>query len=264
MIRWPVSREHRGGVSNVLADVPAMTDAVPGIGHNGSPEATPFDAVQLAVLDLADEARATLTGAVIVTPEQAAAVSALVQRARKIEGAVDNARVAEKSPHLAAGKAVDARYKPLTKDCDRIKESALAALGPWLTALQDKQREEAIEAARIAAEKQAEALASKPDVTDYDNAEAWEAKIKGVQVAVNDAAKAGKARPTASGGDGRAIGLRSVFDASLSDPVAFGKHLWAHYRADYDEWLGGFAKRLADNGARKLPGVTIVERQVAR
>jgi hypothetical protein len=235
-----------------------------GIGGNNPPAASPFDAVQIAVLDLADDARATLTGAAIENEEQATVVSALVQKARKIEGAVDDARVADKAPHHAAGKAVDMLYKPLTKDCDRIKGSALALLGPWLEAVKAQQNAAAVEAAKIAAAKLAEVAATARDVTDYASQEAFEDKVKDAQRSVADAARAAKERPTASGDEGRAIGLRIVRNVTVDDATAFARYLWASRRADYDAWLYGMADSLLESGARSLPGVTIVERMVAR
>jgi len=82
--------------------------------------------------------------------------------ARKAQKAADDARSAAKKPHLDAGKAVDAEWKPLIDAAQRIVDACKKALTPWNIKEADRKAEEARKAAAEAeAERQAEVEASR-------------------------------------------------------------------------------------------------------
>ena len=231
---------------------PAYIDAIAadgadrlGMGGNGPPQPTPFDAIRNNVLDLKDEALATLTGAAIVNAEQAAAVTRLVQQARAAESAADTQRKADKAPHLLAGKAVDLAYEPLLADCARIKASGLAALTPWQETLDAALRAAAALAAQVAADKIAAANAAHRavDVTDIASQEDAERITREAKAAVQSASAAAKAKAIVSTGEGRGIGLKSYWTAEVTDMTAWARWVWANRLPELTEFLTTLAQR---------------------
>src|SRR5690349_674097 len=104
------------------------------------------------VEDLLLECRNWLDGEPVETEAQADAISALVNRARRIRKDADEARKAEKKPHDDAAKAVQAKWVPTIDKADLAAETAKKALAPYLQKVEDQQRAEA-EAARAEAER---------------------------------------------------------------------------------------------------------------
>jgi hypothetical protein len=230
-----------------------MASAPAPIGHN-SGSMSPFEAIELHVLDLAENARTMLTGPV-TTADQAAHVETLVAEARAAEKAADTARVAEKEPHLTASRAVDARWKPLGDKASQIKASALAALTPYRSqlaaeeaarqALARAEADRIAEAARIA-----HADANPADLEAVEDAERLLRAAKSA-----DRAATRKTAPT---------GLRTRYTATVVDPTAYARHLWETERPVYLDWLADRAEKAVNAGARDgLPGVRIDAVKVA-
>jgi hypothetical protein len=235
------------------------------IGGNGPPEPTPFERAEETVTDLYDEAKLWLDGAKVDNQDLADGIANLLNFLRSAEKQADTARTEEKAPHLEAGRAVDAKYKPLLDMTKRATDACKKALAPWLVELENKRaaaaqkaREEAEEKARIAQE----ALRS----TDAANLEARaqaEALVDEAKKANRTASRIENNTSKVGGAVGRAVSLRTHYAAEVTDANAFTRFIWLNYRADMAEFLGGFAKQLVDAGKRDLPGVTVHEEKGA-
>lgn len=233
------------------------------IGHNQP--ATPYDALKAHIDDLDLEARNHLDGEPIKDEAQAAAVSRILDDARKASKAADEARKDEKRPHDEAAAAVQARWKPLLERADLAATTAKEALAPWLQRLEDEQRA-AAEAMRKEAEEAAEVAAqTSASVDPGDLAGQTTARIRqeSAHALAQRATRAEKARPHVRGGE-RANFLKSRCTAILSDPVAFARWAWTNRRPDYDEFLQGLANREVRHGPRDIPGITVNTERTAQ
>jgi flavin-binding protein dodecin len=221
------------------------------VGGNMPPE--PIDPIPGYLLDaqsILDEVNAL---GEVTTDDQAAYVDGLIDRAEDSERAIEAARVNEKAPHLAAGKAVDERYKPVKDVAVKAKTVALEAVGPHR-----KRKDEARLAAERDARQKAYALAedarikhASDDLHDQVQAEADIAAARKLEATANKMAK-------------QATGLRTVWEAQFQDHIAFGKWAWANCNPEYLEFLQGLAAREVRLRKCALPGVEAIERKVAR
>ena len=239
----------------------AAGDAPPA-GHNNPPAPTPYEAAAAAVAEVRGEALQWLDGAPVADQAQADGLALLLDMTRKASKLADDARKDEARPFDDGKAAVQARYKPLLADAERVADALKAALAKWLARVADEQRA-AAEAARIeadakAAQARAAWAAANPD--NLAEREAAEAAIIEAGRAERDAVRAANATATAKAVTGaRAVGLRSYWNADLHDPVAFARWLWTHRRADYDAWLATVAQREIAAAKHDLPGVRAVE-----
>ena len=248
-----------GSLAELAADAERL-----GIGGNNPPEPTAHDAFTAHIEDLFSEASNFLDGEPIASEGQANAVSALLDQARKAGKDADACRAMEKKPHDDAGKAVQAKWKPLLDKADLTVSTAKKALAPWLMKVEAENRAKA-EAARKEAEEKAAAARAALAVVDTSNLAAQaeaEALVKDAAKAEKFATKAEGAKAHATGG-ARAVGLRSYFHPELIDPA----EALAHYRATQPGALRAFLLSLAEtdvaNGARKLPGFDVIEERRA-
>ena len=236
------------------------------------PNATPFDLIADHLEDLIAEARNFADGEPVASQGQADAVSALIESLRIAAKDADAERVRENKPHDDAKAAVQARYNvwiaPLTnkvpgkvfKAIDALK----ACLQPYLAKLDAEKREAeriAREAADKAARDAAEAMraAAANDLQAREEAEALIAQAEAAQK-VAKAAAGDKAHAT---GGSRAMGLRSVWRATVTDAQAAAAHYW---RTNPDAFAV-LLQKLADDDVRSgkrsgIPGVEIVEERV--
>jgi hypothetical protein len=236
------------------------------------PNATPFDLIADHLEDLIAEARNFADGEPVTNQGQADAVSALIESLRIAAKDADAERVRENKPHDDAKAAVQARYNvwiaPSTnkvpgkvfKAIDALK----ACLQPYLAKLDAEKREAervAREIADKAARDAAEAMraAAACDIGAKEQAEALVADAEAAQKAAQAAAK-DKAHAT---GGSRAMGLRSVWKATVTDAQAAAAHYW---RTNPDAFAG-LLQKLADDDVRcgkrsGIPGVEIVEERV--
>jgi hypothetical protein len=214
--------------------------------------------------DLLLEARNYLDGEPIANEQQAEAVSSILNRARRIEKDADMARAAEKKPHDDAGKAVQAKWKPILSKAELAANTAKQALAPWLRKVEEDQRR-AAEAARVEAQRLAEEAAAKHRVAtgDFAAQEQAEQLLKDAQRAEREAAKADKAKPLARGGE-RAVGLVDKFTPELVDPVEALRHYRTAQPESLKAWLLDQARKDVTAGIRSIPGFTIHHERVAR
>jgi len=232
-----------------------MTTAT--IGDNNPPEAIgPFDALATHIDDLVELASGCLTGKPIETQEQADAVDEILADIKKARKDADDARDAEKRPHLEAGRKVDALWKPLLTKADIAKETAQKALTPWKLKLQRERDAEIeakrIEAARLAEEAQKAFQQSNP--TDLDARYEAEELAKAAKKATAEANKVERV----------ATGLRTSWKASVTDYGAFIKWMKTHRPHELKGWLDEQAQRECNAGQRQVAGVLIQEIKEAR
>lgn len=225
------------------------------IGGNNPPA---FDAFSMALDDAYSTAKDFLDGAPIENQGQADAVGLIVSEVKKIKRDADAARADEKAPHLAAGKAVDAQWKPLLDRCETIERAAKAPLTAWLNKLAEEQREAEAKAREEADRKAQEAIAAQRaaavsgDIAAVEQADALQDEA---DAAAKAAAAAGREKAHVSGVD-RAIGLRTYKVATVTDRKALLQWIMWNDAATLGAWLDEYARKALP---AQLPGVEVTE-----
>lgn len=240
------------------------TDAPP-IGHNNPPEPTPLEAAKELISLLDVEASAWFDGEPIKNQKQADEVARLIDAARKAKQQFDKDRKAEKQPHDEAAKAVDAAWKPVIADAERILEIAKAAQTPWLIRLDEEKREREEAARKEAEAKAAEArrLAQESDGS-LAAAKARDAAIEEAKAAEAAAQRAANEKAAAKGaGMSRAIGLRTTWRSIVEDRRAILNHIAKTDPAALTSFVEDWAAKAVRKGIRELPGVNIYEERSA-
>lgn len=224
--------------------------------HDGA-NMTPFDAHQVNVDDLRNEASAWLDGKDVTTAEEADAIDLLIKMARSARDEADKARAAEKKPHDDAAKAVQAKWKPLVDSADRILKVCLEKVGSWRIA--EAQRKEA-EAARARAEAEAERLAE----VEATRAAAGNltAREEADQIAAS-AKQADKAAKSAEKAAQTGLGLRTVRTLKITDSNALARWLWTHRREDVETAHADLAQRIFRSSGPAMDGTEIEETKKA-
>lgn len=231
-------------------------------GHNNPP--TPFDEIREEIDGLYLEAKNWLDGSGVNTEADANGVSKLLDMLRQAEKKADKMRVDEKKPHDDAGKAVQAKFKPLLDCASRAIDVCKGALTPYLRK-QEEARQEAAKIAREeaeAAERAAQAAFAASGPSDLEMREEAERLAEAAKGAAAAANRIEKERAQAKGG-ARAVSLRTTYRAEITDQQAFARWAWINCRADLDEFLETLAKRFAKSGVNAPPGITIHEDQGA-
>ncbi len=243
----------------------AATAEVAGMGHNGPPEPTPIEAAreQISLLDI--EAANWFDGTPIENQAQADDVARLIDAGRKAKQQFDAWRKTEKKPHDDAAKAVDATWKPVIADADRIVEIGKAAQTPWLIKQDDEKRAtEALmraEAERAAAE--ARRLAEEADGS-LAAAKARDAAFEEAKRAEDMAHLASTDKVGAKGaGMARTMSLRTTWRADVTDRRALLNYIAKTKPEDLSAWLDDWAAKAVRGGARDLPGVEVRQERAA-
>lgn len=225
----------------------------------------PIERAKQEIEDLLVEAENWFDGTVIETQEQADQVARLLDAARKTRARFDAERKAEKKPHDDAAKAVDAAWKPILANCDRVGECAKRASTDWLIKLEKEKRAREAELARIAEEKAAAArrLAEKNDGS-FAVTMARDEAIDEAKRAAAIAAHAAHDKANAKGeGMGRAIGLRTTYRAEIVDRRELLKHIIQTAPHELEAWTLAWAQRAVRDGKRSIPGVVVHEERSA-
>lgn len=226
------------------------------MGGNNPPA---FEAHKVNIDDIHAEALEWLDGKAVESAAEADGLNTLLDMARKAQKAADDARAAEKKPHLDAGKAVDAQWKPLIDAAQRIVDGCKKALTPWNIKEAERKAEEARKATEAAeAQRQAEVDASRAAaatgaLTDAEQADQQAAAAKQADKAAKAAQKA------ATSG----LGLRTTYRPELTDPKAAIAHYWATRREDFIALVNDLAAKDVRAGKREIPGFTIHAEQKA-
>lgn len=225
---------------------------------------TPDIAIDMAIDDLVEEAKNFADGSDIETQGQADAFAKLIGEARSLRKAAEDARIAEKKPHDDAGKAVQAKYKPITAKADTLIETLNTPLTKWLEKVAAEQRAEA-ERLRVEAEHAAQeaarlaGTAQEGDLSAALDIEAARAKAAKAEKIAN---RAGNQKAHVHGG-GRAMALRTSWEAELVDPVAALKWAKERHPEELKAWLLQEAQRDVNAGVRSIAGFVIHERKKA-
>jgi hypothetical protein len=230
---------------------------------------TPFDLIVESIEDLISEARNYADGTPVETQGQADDVSRIIDGLNLNAKALDAERVVEKAPLDKQIAAIQDRYNIWIADRKnktpgkvfKAVDALKASLQPYLAKLDAEKREAervAREAADKAARDAAEAMRAAA-ANDLQAREEAEALIVDAEAAQKLAKAAAGDKAHATGGS-RAMGLRSVWKAVVTDNHAAAAHYW---RTNPDAFTL-LLHRLADDDVRSgkrsgIPGVEITE-----
>jgi hypothetical protein len=223
------------------------------IGDNGGPPLDALPAMSLHIDTLMETAQGFLDGEPVETAEAAAIVAKLIDEGRKAGKDADNLRKEEAKPFDEGKKAVQARWKPVIDKTDLIVATAKRALLPYQMKLEAEQRERADQARR-------EAEAARQAQIDAERAAQASADLDAAQ---REASKADKATAAVPVEGARAISLRAVWRAEITDRRALLQHYMRTRPADLEAWLQMQADRDVHAGIRVIPGVLVKDERVA-
>ena len=222
----------------------------------------PNEPVELIPLEIEAADTWLKTTGTIATQVDADIASNKVGNLRDLKKKVEAAHKTEKEPHLAAGRAVDAKYKPKIDDADNAVKRLLAAITVFQNAEADRQR-------KIAAEKAAKERAEWEKQQAAARAKA-EAEAASKQVTLEEILAEAPPPPppkapdpvkVQSGGAlGKKVSLRTVKVATITD---YDKALVA--LKDHPE-MRDLVQKLADRACKAgvpLAGVAYSEEQRA-
>lgn len=214
-----------------------------GIGGNQPPV---HESLLMELEDVHLEASNYLDGADIETPAQADAVALFVKKARELKKRAEDARKAEKEPFLEAGRAVDEKFKPITARADLVLKAAQAPLTRWLEKLEAQKRAEAERIRREAEEAQRRASEAQREAEKAGNLDALEAAQRAqddADLLHKTAKRAEKEKAQVGGGEGRAMGLRTVTIAEVVDYKALLQYIMRTDPQPLRDWLDAYATR---------------------
>ena len=229
------------------------------IGHNNPPEPTEEERIQAAVDALMVETGKLVDGDPISTEEQAEDTQAYLRKIQRAGKEVEGARTEEKKPHLDAGKAVDAKWKPFKDRLDKASKALKSKLTPWLQEVERKKRE-AEQAAREAAQKAARDAEKAQRAAEasggFADADAAEEAKKRAEQADLDARKAAKDKAAVKGA-GRASSLRKTKTVVLDNERLLAAHYYTTRHEEFIEVLLGWAQAEVRAGSEAPPGTKI-------
>jgi hypothetical protein len=235
------------------------------IGGNMPPEPTPYEKAETEIGNLYEEAKLYLDGAAVETQGVADDIANLLNMLRAAEKKAEEARKVEKEPHLEAGRAVDAKFKPLLERVKLAADGCKKALAPWLAKLEAEKAAKA-EAARREAEEKARAAQEAiraAQAANLEEREAAEALLKEAKKAEAAAARAEKDTAKAGGSTGRAVSLRTEYRPVLVNEMAARRHYYETRHPELLAFLQSLAEQDVRAGKREIPGFEIVTEQKA-
>lgn len=241
------------------------TAEAPPVGHNNPPPPEPIEEARELISLLDVEASAWFDGEPIKNQKQADDVARLLDAARKAKQKFDADRKTEKKPHDEAAKAVDAKWKPVIADAERIVEIAKAAQTPWLIKVEAEKRAAEEAARREADAKAAEArrLAQEADGS-LAAAKARDAALEEAKRAEWAAQQAAHDKAGAKGaGMARTVSLRTTWRSLVEDRRALLNHIAKRDPDALTAFVEDWAAKAVRSGARELPGVKIYEERAA-
>lgn len=235
------------------------------MGGNMPPEPTPYEQAEKDIGNLYDEAVQYLDGEPVNSQGVADDIANLLNMLRAAEKKAEEARKAEKEPHLEAGRAVDAKFKPLLERAKQAGEACKKAIAPWLAKLEAEKRAAAEKARQEAEEKRriAEEAIRARDAANLEQAAAAEALLKEAKKAEAAASRAEKDGAKAGNGIGRAVSLRTEYRPVLVDELAARRHYYETRHAELLAFLQSLAEQDVRAGKREIPGFDIITEQKA-
>lgn len=229
-----------------------MTRLITEVGHNNPPPDATF---AMHVDDLFAMLSDSLAGGEVDDDAKEAAIDAILDDFRTASKDADKERAAEKKPFLDAGKAVDAKWKPIVEKADRGALACKQALTPYRVEKQRIADAAAQKARDEAAEREKAAQAALRQSDDL------EAKFQAEQ----ELATAKKLNVVANRIDRAPTGLRTYWEAEITDM----KEALRHYLKAQPDAFTMLAQSLADKDSRheatrrEIPGVQFIERKAA-
>lgn len=231
------------------------------IGDNLPPE-DDFDRVERQIGEFYDEAKVWLDGDPIDSQGIADGVATLLRALQDCGKEAETMRKEEKKPHDEAGKAVQAKYKPLSDNVKRAVDACKQTMAPWEKKKREEQEARAAELARIAEEKKREAeeklRASAGNIAEREKAE------DSLKVAVaHEAQAAREARKTGGTkvGGSKALGIRKTPVPEISDAMEAIIHYYSQDRHCFDELLLKLARQDIAAKVQTIPGIAITNRE---
>lgn len=220
------------------------------IGHNRPPADAAF---ALEVDELFSLLSDTLAGGTVTTDEQEAAIDGIMDDFRRVAKDADKAREEEKKPFLEAGRAVDARFKPITDKAKRGVTECKDVLTPYRVARQ-KAADEAARKAREEAE--AKERAAQEALQQSDNLEARFEAEQELETAKKLAAVANRIERAPTG-------LRTTWTHRIVNRKELLLHVIDRYPEDLADMLNEFVRQKVAGGLRSIPGCEITEQKRA-
>jgi hypothetical protein len=218
---------------------------------------TPFDEVVIEIEDLFAEASNWADGSAIENQAQCDALDVLDKALLDAGKRLDALRVEEKRPLDEQVQAIQDRYNPFIQPKKGKVDLARASLNPLRAAWKERERQrkeaeaqkarEEAEAARIEAQRLMRESAG--NLTARVDAEHM---LSGAKLAERDAKRATKAAETGNG-------LRTSYEARLSDRNAAISHYWSRMPAAFERLVTDLADDDVRRGARSIPGFEIIE-----
>jgi hypothetical protein len=224
----------------------------------------PFEAFELELNSLFEEAENYLDGQPIENQEQADDISRILSRLRKATKDADEFRKAEKRPHDEAAKAVQLKWMTPIDRAKLAEDTAKNALAAFLRKQEEAQRA-AVEAAKQEVARQASAAAQAAEQARPDDlAGQTTARVlkQNAIAAEKEADKLANTRVQVRGGE-RAVSLRSVWTPALTDACAALRHYRERQPDELKAWLLEQAAKDVRAGARSIPGFDVTESKVA-
>lgn len=227
--------------------MPSKTETA---GHNNPPADAAFSLEIDSLFSLLSD---TLAGGEVATDEQDAAIDQILDDFRKAGKDAEKTRKDEKEPHLEAGRAVDAKWKPIIDKAERGAKACKDALTPYRTAKQ-KAKDEA--ARKASEEAEAIARAAQEALREADDLEARYAAETKLEQAAKLTAVANKI-------DRSATGLRTYWVHRIVNRRELLLHVLERYPEDLADMLNEFVRQKVASGLREMPGVEITEEKRA-
>ena len=264
IVRDPVSEEdYRAAFSaGAWPSDPPSVPAAPtsdGMARPNADPATPAEALQI---ELAGETElaAEFLAKPITTDNDADRAAIWAKRLGDLSKRADQIRETEKAPHLEAGRAVDATYKPIVDGAKDLSTKLKRHVEPFLIEkkrAEDERRRQAEEAARKLRE---EAERAAREAAEAGNAEARRQAEEAAQRASEAQREAVTPKGTNAGKTGARVALRTERRARIVDYAA------AHLAlADHPE-MKSLVEQLANRAVRAgvpLAGIEVDEYQKA-
>ncbi len=223
---------------------------LPEAGHNNPPAEETF---AMHVDELFTLLSDTLAGGEVDNDAKEAAIDELMDEFRKASKDADAARAAEKKPHFEAGKAVDAKWKPVTEKADRGVTACKEALTPYRVAKQ-KAKDEAEKKLREEAE--AKQKAAQEALKASDDLESKFAAEQELEAAAKLTAVANRSAREATG-------LRTYWEAEVADKGAALRFYLKQSPNEFSDLIQQLADRDARGARPAVPGVIYHERKKA-
>lgn len=218
----------------------------------------PFLALEMEINDLVEQSEKWLATTVIdekVKADKARNWQAMLQALKK---RADEMRDAEKRPHLEAGRAVDAKFKPLIEHSDGASRALKAAYEKWAVTEEARLKAEAQakfekeKAAAEAARREIEAQRAKQMADDPI------AALTSPEPDLPDIPdKPDEVKVQVGGGTGARAGLTTVYEPTITDWALCLDHYKDHpnIRAVVEKLVAAETK--LHKAATKIPGVEV-------